>query len=90
MAEAVATATTTSACCAASSELTDAGLNLAGVKRVLELEDENARLRAEVDRVRAAADEAVARTHRAYRRDLVPLNQAVTVFGRSASIFGDH
>jgi MerR family transcriptional regulator/heat shock protein HspR len=63
-------------------DLTNEGLNLAGVKRVLALE-------AEVDRLResltAALDEtrdAVDRTHRRYRRDLVPLSQAVELFGR--------
>ncbi|MGZ4729954.1 MAG: heat shock protein transcriptional repressor HspR, partial [Acidimicrobiales bacterium] len=40
-------------------ELTDAGLNLAGVKRVLELESEIARLRDELARSRAEAGEAV-------------------------------
>ena len=70
-------------------ELTDAGLNLAGVKRVLELETENARLRAELSRSRVEAGEAVQETHRHYRRDLVPLSQAVTLFGRNASIFDD-
>ena len=70
-------------------ELTDAGLNLAGVKRVLELEREIAVLRDELARALAEAADAVAQTHRQYRRDLVPLSQAMTVFGRNASIFGD-
>ncbi len=70
-------------------QLTDAGLNLAGVKRVLELESEIALLRDELARARSEAGEAVAQTHRQYRRDLVPLSQAMTVFGRNASIFGD-
>ena len=63
-------------------ELTAAGLNLEGVKRVLELEAEVAALRTEIDRLRAEAQEAVARTHRQYRRDLVPLRQLPDVFGR--------
>ena len=62
-------------------ELTAAGLNLEGVKRVLELEAEVAALRGELDRLRAEAQEAVARTHRQYRRDLVPLRQLPDVFG---------
>ena len=70
-------------------QLTDAGLNLAGVKRVLELERENERLRAELAAARVEAEAEVDRTHRTYRRDLVPLSQAVTLFGRSSSIFGD-
>jgi MerR family transcriptional regulator, heat shock protein HspR len=57
-------------------ELTTAGLNLEGVRRVLALEAEVARLRAEVAQVRAEAREAVERTHRKYRRDLVPLDQS--------------
>jgi MerR family transcriptional regulator, heat shock protein HspR len=55
--------------------LTSAGLNLEGVRRVLELEAEVARLQAELDQVRTEAREAVERTHRHYRRDLVPLDQ---------------
>ena len=35
--------------------LTSDGLNLAGVRRVLELQDETRRLQAEIDRLRAAA-----------------------------------
>jgi MerR family transcriptional regulator/heat shock protein HspR len=72
-------------------ELTDAGCNLEGVRRVLELEAEVAALRAEIqelgrqlDQARAEAREAVERTHRHYRRDLVPLRQA-TVLWRTAS-----
>lgn len=61
-------------------ELTAAGLNLEGVRRVLDLEAEVARLRAEVERVRAEAKEAVERTHRQYRRDLVPFNQSPILY----------
>jgi len=63
-------------------ELTNEGLNLAGVQRVLELEAELARVRRELDSLRDAMTAAVERTHRQYRRDLVPLNQAVTLFRR--------
>lgn len=56
-------------------ELTAAGLNLEGVKRVMDLEDEVLRLRAELARARADAAAAVAETHRHYRRDLVPLSK---------------
>jgi MerR family transcriptional regulator/heat shock protein HspR len=57
-------------------ELTAAGLNLEGVRRVLELETEILRLHAQLDQVRQEATEAVERAHRHYRRELVPLNQA--------------
>lgn len=56
-------------------DLTNAGLNLEGVRRVVELEAEVEQLRVELERVRAEAREAVERTHRHYRRDLVPLRQ---------------
>ena len=56
-------------------ELTEAGLNLAGVKAVMELEDEVARLRRQLADVVAEAREAIERTHRQYRRDLVPVKQ---------------
>src|SRR5436309_10763861 len=49
-------------------ELTNNGLNLEGVRRVMALEDEVARLRREVAKAREEAAEAVARTHRQYRR----------------------
>jgi MerR family transcriptional regulator/heat shock protein HspR len=58
-------------------QLTTEGLNLAGVKRVLELEAETERLREQIGRLEQAAAEAVEAAHRQYRRDLVPLRQAV-------------
>ncbi|MDQ1394791.1 MAG: MerR family transcriptional regulator, heat shock protein HspR [Acidimicrobiaceae bacterium] len=58
------------------SDLTTAGLNLEGVKRVIELEDEVARLHKELAAARQEARDAVERTHRQYRRDLVPLTQS--------------
>lgn len=61
-------------------ELTNEGLNLYGVQRVLELEAEVARLRAELAEVRRQATEAVADAHRQHRRELVPLRQAIAVF----------
>lgn len=64
------------------SELTDEGLNLAGVKKVLELEARIAQLEEDLAEARRAVGEAVESTHRQYRRDLVPLRQEVTLFGR--------
>jgi len=55
--------------------LTTAGLNLEGVRRVMELEAEVDRLRAELEVARVEAREEVAVTHRRYRRELVPLSQ---------------
>jgi MerR family transcriptional regulator/heat shock protein HspR len=63
-------------------DLTEEGLNLAGVKRVLALEAELDRVRAELAAARDEARLAVDRTHRRYRRDLVPLSQAIELFGR--------
>ena len=63
-------------------ELTDDGLNLAGVKRVLELEAEVQRLRDELDRARAEAEDAVERTHRRYRHELVPMSSSAVVLYR--------
>ena len=57
-------------------ELTNAGLNLEGVRRVIELETLVERLGQELVEARREAREAVERTHRHYRRDLVPLSQA--------------
>ena len=64
------------------SELTDEGLNLAGVKQVMALEARIAELEQELAEARRAVGEAVESTHRQYRRDLVPLRQELTVFGR--------
>ena len=63
-------------------ELTSTGLNLEGVRRVLQLEAELARLRAELAEARTQALEAVQATHRQYRRDLVPVRQAPVPYRR--------
>jgi len=63
-------------------DLTATGLNLEGVRRVLQLEAEVTRLRAELDQLRAEAADAVAATHRQYRRDLVPLRQTPVPYRR--------
>jgi MerR family transcriptional regulator/heat shock protein HspR len=56
-------------------ELTATGLNLEGVRRVLQLEAELVRLQAELEQLKEDAADALAATHRHYRRDLVPLRQ---------------
>lgn len=62
------------------SDLTTEGLNLAGVKRVLELEAEVASLRKQLEAERVEAHQEVESVHRQYRRDLVPLRQAMVPF----------
>lgn len=61
-------------------ELTNEGLNLAGVKRVLQLEYELNRTQAEVEELRSQAVSEVDAVHRQYRRDLVPLQQSVVLY----------
>ena len=61
-------------------ELTNEGLNLAGVQRVLALEEENRSLRAELRRTQEAARRAVAETERKHRFDLVPVRQSVVLY----------
>ena len=63
-------------------DLTNEGLNLAGVQRVMELEAELARTRAELDATRKAATDAVTEVHKQYRRDLVPVRQDVVLYSR--------
>ncbi len=64
--------------------LTNDGVSLAGVRRILELEAEIkdlreriAELRAALERAAAERTEAVDEVHRAYRRDLVPVARTV-------------
>ena len=61
-------------------ELTNEGLNLAGVQRVLLLEEEIRRLRAEVERTRSHAQAQVDEVERRHRYDLVPVHQAVVLY----------
>ena len=63
-------------------ELTDEGLNLAGVKKVMALERELAKANAKVDELRQQQHEVVEQVRRESRRDLVPVSQAVTVYRR--------
>jgi MerR family transcriptional regulator/heat shock protein HspR len=65
------------------------GVNLAGIKRIIELEQQVDELRGRIDAMaaellaaRTAADEAAASVHASYRRDLVPVDrrQALVVW----------
>jgi MerR family transcriptional regulator/heat shock protein HspR len=64
-------------------ELTNEGVGLAGVKRILELEARVGELEEELDRVRRRARDAVERVHRSYRRDLVPVSNKVVPLRRA-------
>ena len=68
-------------------QLTEQGLNLAGVKRVLDLEAQLDEARRELERARREMRAAVERTHKKYRRDLVPVRQSVVRYGETARIF---
>lgn len=62
-------------------QLAAEGLNLEGIRMVMQLEDEVAELRRQVAELRARANgESV-------RGEIVPLRQAVVVFGQRPSIF---
>jgi MerR family transcriptional regulator/heat shock protein HspR len=65
-------------------ELAEQGMNLEGIRRVMELEYENALLRDELRAARRKADHAALDAERRQRRDLVPLRQAMAVFGDRA------
>lgn len=70
-------------------ELTAEGLNLAGVKMVLALEDEVRRMQSELDWTRREAIQQLADVERRHRRDLVPLSQAVVRFGQRMPFSND-
>jgi MerR family transcriptional regulator/heat shock protein HspR len=72
-------------------ELTNEGVSLAGVRKVLELEAELARARARIDELRRALDraseelvEAVEQVRREHRRELVPVERRTIVRSRGA------
>ncbi|MEZ5171373.1 MAG: MerR family transcriptional regulator [Acidimicrobiia bacterium] len=72
-------------------ELTSEGLNLAGVQRVLQLEEELAavkqrvaELRRRLRDVQREAAEEIESVHRSYRRDLVPVNRTRLPIRRGA------
>lgn len=61
-------------------ELTEEGLNLAGVKRVMQLERELAQARQQLDALAEVNEQQLQEAHRQHRRDLVPVTQAVTLY----------
>jgi MerR family transcriptional regulator/heat shock protein HspR len=68
-------------------ELASTGMNLEGIRHVMSLEEEAARLREEVIELRQRLLEAVNAMESQSRGALVPLRQAVAVFGERPSIF---
>ena len=69
-------------------DLAEQGMNLEGIRRVMELESENASLRNELAKALAAAQHAESEAERKQRRDLVPLRQTVAVFGERSRLPG--
>jgi MerR family transcriptional regulator, heat shock protein HspR len=61
-------------------ELTNDGLNLAGVQKVMELEAEVAELRRQLDELKAEANRAIEEAHRQHKRELVPVKQSVVLY----------
>jgi MerR family transcriptional regulator, heat shock protein HspR len=66
------------------------GVNLAGIKRIIELESQVDALRARIGEMQAALDSVVtdarrreAELHASYRRDLVPVKNEITVWRRT-------
>src|ERR1019366_9887587 len=57
-------------------ELTNEGVNLEGVKRIMALEAELAEAKAALSSLSDEARDSVEQTHRQYRRDLVPVKNA--------------
>ncbi len=68
-------------------DLTAVGMNIEGIRQVMELEEQVRKLRDESVRLQAELDHVNSDTHRRGRHELVPLRQAVTLFGRRPSIF---
>ena len=69
--------------------LTSVGMNIEGIRQVMELEQQILKLRDESVRLQAELDKASTAAQRRGRNELVPLRQAITLFGRLPSIFDD-
>jgi MerR family transcriptional regulator, heat shock protein HspR len=69
------------------SELAESGMNLEGIRRVMELEAENERLKAELASAEHKAAQAAARARES--AELVPLKQALAVFGERLAFLED-
>jgi MerR family transcriptional regulator/heat shock protein HspR len=69
------------------SELAESGMNLEGIRRVMELEAENERLRSELAEARQQAERADVRARESAQ--LVPLKQALAIFGETPAFLRD-
>jgi MerR family transcriptional regulator/heat shock protein HspR len=74
-------------------ELTNEGISLMGVQRILALEqeldtarDRGARLEARVNALQQEMEERVAAAHQEYRREIVPLRAAALVLARDSEM----
>ena len=61
-------------------ELTEAGCNLEGVRRILQLEAELARTRQQVADLQREVQTVAAQTTKQFRRDLVPVQNTMAIF----------
>ena len=61
-------------------ELTEEGLNLAGVQRVLALEDRIKELTERIEAAEARVQREVAEVERRHRADLVPVSQSIVLY----------
>lgn len=64
-------------------ELTNEGVNLEGVKRILALEAQLSEAHERLGRVSGEIRQHVEETHRHYRRELVPVRNTVAIFVES-------
>ncbi|MEO8364486.1 MAG: MerR family transcriptional regulator [Ilumatobacteraceae bacterium] len=67
--------------------LTSLGMNIEGIRQVMELEQQVLKLRDEALRLQAELEHASSAAQKRNRNELVPLRQAMTLFGRLPSIF---
>ena len=62
--------------------LTDEGLNLAGVKKVMALERQLAKANEIIEQLQKQQRDVIEQVRKESRRDLVPVSQAVTIYRR--------